>query len=150
MKRILCGVLVMVLVLSILPIYGNAAENKAETIYFEDGSYMIVETITSGSRASGSLTGSKPATYYSSSGVAQWKAVLTGSFTYTGSSAVCTASSVAVTVYNSTWYEISKSASKSGDTATASVTMGQKVGGITTLKVPADISLTCDANGNLS
>lgn len=127
-------------------------ENRTETVYFDDGSYMTVE-VTRAVRASGSVTGSKPYTYYNSSynssGVVQWQAVLTGSFTYTGSSATCTASSVDVTVYDSAWKVISKSASKSENTATASVSM-RKVVGVTVMTVPVSMSLSCDANGNLS
>ena len=83
-------------------------------------------------------------------GTAQWKATLSGSFTYTGSSATCTSSSVDVTVYDSSWYTISKSSNKSGSKATASVTMGEKLAGVTVTKVPISLAMTCDKNGNLS
>lgn len=121
-----------------------------ETIYFEDGSYMTVEIISKGARASGSVTGSKPYTYYGSDGNAKWKAVITGSFSYSGSSATCTSSSVDVTIYDSSWYTVSKSASKSGNTARASVTIGEKRGGVTVTKVPVSLSLSCGKDGNLS
>lgn len=150
MKRILCYILASVMLFCMIPIHSNAVENKLETIYFEDGSYMTVGIITKGARASGSVSGSKPYTYYGSDGNEKWKAVVTGSFKYTGSSATCTSSSVDVTVYSSSWYTISKSASKSGNTATASVTMGEKQGGVTVTKVPVSLSLSCDADGNLS
>ena len=45
-----------------IPIHSHAAANQLETIYFEDGSYMTVEIISKGARASGSVTGSKPYT----------------------------------------------------------------------------------------
>lgn len=149
-KRVLSCVLIVLLFFTIVPMSIRAAERDVETIYFEDGSYLVTEIITNGSRASGSVTGSKPSTYYNSSGTAQWKATLTGSFTYTGSSATCTSSSMNVTIYDSSWYTISKSASKSGNTAYGSTSIGEKVGGITVTKVPVSLSLTCDANGNLS
>ena len=44
---------------------------------------------------------------------------------------------------------ISKKASKSGNTASASVTMGCSYDGIMTT-IPANLSLKCDKNGNLS
>lgn len=150
MKRILSCILVSVLLLCMIPVCGNAMENQMETIYFEDGSYMTVEVITKSTRASGSVSGSKPYTYYDSNGSAQWKATLSGSFTYNGSSATCTSSSVDVTIYNSSWYESSKSASKSGNTASASVTMGKKMAGVTVMTKTASLSLSCDKNGNLS
>lgn len=150
MKRTLCAVMVTLLLLGAMPVCGIAAEYNTETIYFEDGSYLVVEMIPNCARASGNLTGSKPSTFYNSDGDAQWKVTLTGSFTYTGSSSSCSSSSVSVTIYDSSWYVVSKSSGKSGNTATASVTMGRKSLGVTVQKVPVSLSLSCDANGNLS
>lgn len=149
MKRIFSILLAAILMVSILPAAGSAAETM-ETIYYDDGSYLTIEVIFSPARATWSVTGNKQYTYYNSSSVSQWKAVLTGTFTYTGSSSSCTASSVNVTIYDSSWYVISKSASKSGNKATASVTMGEKADGVTIMRVPVSLALTCDANGNLS
>lgn len=148
MKKLWCCVLAVVLIMSIIPIEGNAAE--AEWITFPDGSYMTIELITSQTKASGSVTGSKKSTYYSNSGAVEWIAVLTGSFSYTGSGSTCTASSMNITIQNNAWYIASKSATKSGNTAYGSATMGLRVGGITTNTVPVSLSLNCDANGNLS
>lgn len=150
MKRVLCCLLTAVLLFSLIPVHGYAAEDGAETVYFDDGSYMTIEVIAKGSRASGSVTGSKPATYYDGDGVAQWKVVLTGSFTYTGSDATCTSSSVDVTIYDSSWYAASKYATKSGNKASASVTMADKPAGVVVSTIPVSLSLECDANGNLS
>lgn len=148
MKRLVCSVLMIALVVCMLPVYANAAE--CETIYLDDGSYIIVETITGGARASWSVSGGKQYTHYDSGGSSNWKVVLNGTFTYTGSSSTCTASSVDVTIYDSSWYVVSKSASKSGNTATGSVVMGEKAGGVTVTRVPVSLTLKCDANGNLS
>ena len=150
MKRLLSSLLILTMLLCVFPVQGSAVEKKLETVYFDDGSYMTVEIITRGTRASGSTSGSKPYTYYDSTGSAQWKATISGSFTYNGSSATCTSSSVDVTIYDSAWYTISKSASKSGNTASASVTMVEKRGGVTVNRVPVSLSLSCDRNGNLS
>ena len=57
---------------------------------------------------------------------------------------------VNVTIYDSSWYTVSKSASKSGNTATGSVIMGDTANGVTVKRVPVSLTLTCDANGNLS
>lgn len=148
MKRVLCAVMTLMLVFCVLPVSAFASEN--EIIYLDDGSYITVETITSGMRASGSVSGGKQYTHYGNDGGSNWKAVLNGSFTYTGSSATCTSSSVNVTIYDSSWYVISKSASKSGNQAIGSVTMGEKADGVTVMKVPVSLSLQCDPNGNLS
>lgn len=151
MKRIVCLILVFILTVTVFPV-NCFAIGTAETIvsYYEDGSYLVETIEIVQTRASGTKTGSKTQTYYGSAGDAEWQVVLTGTFTYTGSNATCTASSVSVTIYDSDWYTVSKSANKSGNTATASVTMGYKLLGITTRKVSANPVLTCDANGNLS
>ena len=150
MKRLLCCLLVLITTLCVLPIRSYAAEGDREFMYFNDGSYTTVEIISQGGRASGSVTGNKVSTHYDSDGNIKWKAVLTGSFTYTGSSASCTSASVGVTIYDSAWYAISKSASKNGNTAYGWITMGRKVSGVTVAKVSADMTLSCDSNGNLS
>lgn len=150
MKRVLPIFLVLTIAIFVFPMYANAAEKENNVVYFDDGSYMTAEVITNRMRASGSVTGNKIKTYYDSEGNTKWKAVLTGSFTYTGSSATCTSASIDVTIYDSNWYVVSKSASKSGNTASASVTMGKKVADVTVSKVSANLTLSCDANGNLS
>lgn len=151
MKRFFSLVLVAILLISIFPQNCLAVEIKEPAvIYFEDGSYMTETIRQVYSRTSGAKTATKEKTYYDGNGNADWKVVLTGSYTYTGSSSTCTASSCSVTIYDSDWYTISKSASKSDNTATASVTMGYKLLGVTVNKVSADIALTCDKDGNLS
>lgn len=150
MKRIAYFLLVTIFMMCWMAFPGSAAERKQEIIQFEDGSYAIVEVTTTGARAAKSVNGSKQYTYCDSDGVAQWKAVLNGSFTYTGSTATCTSSSCSITIYISDWYTISKNASKSGNVASCSVTMGKKVLGVVVDKMSANLSLKCDANGNLS
>lgn len=152
MKRMACCVLLTVLLVSVisLPCLALASEEDAVVTYYEDGSYLIERIVVTHSRASGTKTGAKEAIYYGSSGASKWKAVLNGTFSYTGSSATCTASSVSVTIYDSSWYTVSKSASKSGNTAYGSVTMGYKTFGVTVNEVSKNLSLKCDANGNLS
>ena len=110
MKRIACFVLAILLILPCVPIVGAAAGVEEETniTYFEDGSYIIETIQVIDCRASGTKTGTKAKTGYGSDGSAEWKATLTGTFTYTGTSATCTDSSVSVTIYDSNWYTVSK------------------------------------------
>lgn len=150
MKRMFIALLIAIFVCGSLPIAGAAEAVTTEKIEFEDGSYLIVETIRNGARASHSISGSKPYTYYNESGVAQWKATLSGTFTYTGSSATCTSSSVSTTIYDSSWSTGSKSSGKSGNKATGSVTMKKKSGGVVVKSVPVSLSLSCSANVSLS
>lgn len=147
MKKLSCIVLIFVL-LSLSPVSGKAAEK--DVIHFEDGSYMTIEIITDGTKASGTVTGSKKSTYYGSDGGSEWVAVLTGRYTYTGSDASCISSDLNVNIQDSDWYVVTQSATKSGNTAYGSATMGLRVTGVTIRTVPVSLTLSCDGNGNLS
>ena len=52
MKRFISLMLMAVLLFCTIPVRGNAVGNQVQTFYFEDGSYMTVEVITNGARAS--------------------------------------------------------------------------------------------------
>lgn len=149
-KRLIGLFVLSLLFLVCIPATATAAERTDSVLYMDDGSYFIVETVEYGMRASGTKTGKKSYTYYDSDNVSQWNATLTGKFTYTGSSATCTSSSVDVTIYDSSWVVAYKLAGKSGNKATASITMSDKLAGVTIISVPVSLSLSCDANGNLS
>lgn len=150
MKRFVSCILMVVLLITILPMNCMAVETPQNIVHFEDGSYMVEELRVQPARSAGSVSGTKTRTYYANDGTTSWKVVLSGNFTFTGSSATCTSSSCDATIYHSSWYVVSKSAGKSGASATASASIGRKVSGITVDKVAVDLKLTCDANGNLS
>ena len=153
MKKIFKIAILVVLVLAMFPVSVFAAEdiqNTNDIIYLEDGSYITIELVVMESRASGTKSGSKTYRYKDSDGVELWNATLTGTFSYTGSSATCTASSVSVSIINDKWYTVSKSATKSGASAIGEVTMGRKVLGITITKETTNMRLTCSASGTLS
>lgn len=152
-KRLLSVLLLMLIIVSIVPTEVFAVEQitvSEETILFEDGSRLQITIFESSTRASGTKTGYAQCLYSGSDGAAEWRAILTGTFTYNGTTSTCTASSCSVTIYDNSWYNISKSASKSGNTATATVTMGLKVLGVTVSKPTYNLTLTCDKDGNLS
>lgn len=152
MKRLFVLLTAFILVLSLFPVQAICASQPAEileVIRYEDGSYLEITLESVQTRASSSVTKTKTYTYRDDENNAIWKASLTASFTYTGSSATCTSSSCTTTVYDSDWYLVSKSADRSGNTATADVTFGRKVLGVTVKKVSYTITMTCDANGNV-
>lgn len=152
MKRLLSFFLASVMLLA-FPITASAIEFKVvseETIWFENGSSMIITIQESNTRSSGTKSGSARYTFRDDNGKTCWIATLSGTFTYNGTSATCTSSSVNVSISDNAWYLISKSAAKSGNTATATVTMGLKVLGITVSKPTYNLTLTCDKDGNLS
>lgn len=153
MKRFFSLVLAAVLLVVLLPFKTYAVVNSQvdeDVVYFEDGSYITIELSWTETRASGTKTGSKTYRFNNSNGVEQWRAVLKGTFSYTGSSATCTAASCDVTISNSAFYVVSKNVSKSGNAALCELVMGKKKLGITVSKDTVNMSITCDANGNLS
>ena len=139
--------------ITLLPTNTYAAANlEADTniIYLDDGSYITVELTWADTRATNTKTATKTYTNKASNGDEQWRAVLRGTFTYTGTTVACTAASCDVTITNTNWSIVSKSATKSGNAAVGELTMGRKFLGITVDKVPVSMRITCDANGNLS
>ncbi len=152
MKRIICCVIACILAVSMLPFGGRAAAYGEEgfVAIFEDGRYLTERVLSVQTRAGGTISGSKERNYYNSDGGPYWKMTLSASFTYTGSSATCTSATCDVVCYSSDWYVISKGSGKSGNTASASATMGERRGGATVNQVTAYLTLQCDGNGNLS
>lgn len=130
---------------------GNEKIISTTIEYFDDGSY-IVETITEeiNNIRANSKTGNKTYTYSDSNGVVEWTYKITGTSSYTGSTATCTAVSDSYTISEDNWHMSSHSCSKSGNTANGTVTMKYKTLGITTKTITRNISLTCSPSGVLS
>lgn len=121
---------------------------NAEGYYYEETIEIIEENI---SRASSSKTGEKIGTYRNSSGEKQWEVIVTGTFTYNGSTSTCTKASVSVNVYNNYWHLYSKSASKSENKAIGKATCKlYSVSGNVIDTVSKTVTLTCSASGKLS
>lgn len=152
MKRFGCYLVIVILLFGMVFGQVNATEitNTEEIIYLKNGDYIAVELIVIDSRATSTKTGKKSYIYKNSNGTEEWRATLSGTFAYTGTTATCTASSCTTSVSDSAWYEISKSAGKSGSSATAEVTMGEKILGITINRESISMKLTCSATGSLS
>ena len=150
MKRSISLILALILAFLSLPTNSIASQNTVDTILFDDGSYILIEITSIDTRALSTKTASKQYTYYSNSGDEEWRAVLTGTFTYDGTTSSCTGSSCSITITNTSWYEVSKATGISGNTATVDIVMGRKFLGITVSKRELSLSLTCDKDGNLS
>lgn len=151
MKRLITIILAFLLTATTLPCNALATVPSSDTIIrFDDGSYIVIDLHVLDTRASSTRSSSKEYIYYSNSGEEAWRAELFGTFTYDGSTSVCTASSCTVTISKTSWYAVSKTVGKNGNTATADLVMGNKLLGITVLKREISLTLTCDANGNLS
>lgn len=125
MKRVFAIVFSVVFVFAaVVPAFAVSAATETETYteYYDDGSYTVV-TITetpviNGARAaSKTKSGTKTSKYYDSADKLQWTATVDGTFTYNGSSATCTSSTVYHEILSSKWKCHSETASKSGNTA---------------------------------
>jgi hypothetical protein len=152
MRRLICLLLAAVMA-TMLTFNIQAAEKDTQednVIYLENGDYIVVKVIEQINRSINGKTGTKYHIYYGSDGAAKWQAVLNATFIYTGSSSTCTASSCDVTIYDSNYYLISKNASRSGNAAYGTATVGRKILGITHDQNTINLTLTCDVNGNLS
>lgn len=151
MKRILCFSLALLLFSSMLP-FASAAEivTEEQIIYYDDGSYLTITTVQSAARTADSTSGFKRIVYVDTEGNSCWRAILTGTFTYDGTSATCAEANCEIYIYDTAYYVVSKTAAKSGSTATASITIGRTVLGITVAKDSYSMTLTCDKNGTLS
>lgn len=152
MKKYLIFFLTIILLTNCSFIIASANENAAYSniIKLNDGSYYItVIEETNNTRAS-TKTGSKTTRYYNSDDELLWSVTVKGTFSYTGSSAVCTASNVSTTCPASNWKISSKSSSKSGATATATATAKRYTIGVVTQTVTKKVTLTCSASGTLS
>lgn len=134
----------------VLPASGLSYENEVTRMYMEDGSWLTEELEITMMRSSGTVTANKSRNYYGNDGSLEWTVTLTGTFSYTGDSAVCTSSNCSVSITDYTWYTVSRSASRNENRATAAAVMGQKLNDATVARVPVSLSLSCDVDGNVS
>ena len=153
MKKVLSFLFIVLIVFGV-SINACASSDAITTVeYFEDGS-CIETTIVVKEYISTYATQvkkvEKSISYKDEDGIVCWKATLTATFRYTGSSATCTDSDVTYTVSNSKWKITSATASKSGNTATADITAKRYTLGIPFKTVDRTITMTCSANGTIS
>ena len=149
-KQIISLILAFLLLVGVMPLNVSATQINSNRIDFEDGSYMIITIEDIGTRATNTRSGNKYVTYYDGSDNVEWEAKLYASFTYDGTTSTCTSANCTVTIYENAWYEYSNSTTRSGNTATTELVMGQRLLGITIAKREYTITLTCDKDGNLS
>ena len=79
-----------------------------------------------------------------------WSVTVTGTFTYTGKTSLCTKSEVSTSCPASTWKISSTSSSKSGSTAYASATAKHYSNGLVIQTYTQKVNLSCDPSGKLS
>lgn len=138
------------LILAFLPFHSiSVCASTDEVIMFEDGSYIIVSISSIDTRTMDKKVASKEYAYYSANEVLLWTVTLTGYFSYDGTSSTCTYSAINVDIINESWELISGTSTESGNTATANVIIGRRLLGVIVNKKTVNISISCDANGNI-
>lgn len=157
MKKVISLILTFIMMFSICSVSAFAVNTEnvvSETIeYFEDGSYLVVTLVEEGNsvaRATSTTTGSKTATIYNADDVKLVTLKLTATFSYTGSSATCTAASTSYTIHNDNWKVKSATATKSGNKA-----IGEFVSKRYTLLIPVQtinstVTITCSNTGTMT
>lgn len=127
----------------------TTSPTQATREYFEDGSYIETVIESNNNSRSSIKNASKTATYKNASGESLWYAKVTANFYFDGNTSSCTSSSASGGSYVSTWRILNKSASRTGNTGSASVTAGAYYSGIFVNSYTEIVTLSCDKNGNL-
>lgn len=122
---------------------------KAEEYYYQEV-IEILDIQEHETRAVNTITGKKTASFKNSSGKVLWSVSVTGKFTYTGSKATCTNSSVSASSNSSFWKILSKSSSKSANKALANAKAGNYLEGKLIMTQSKTVTLTCSSSGKLS
>ena len=156
MKKLLTAFLLICILMCLFPGAVQAAgdrDSKETNIeFFEDGSYIItvIETNRTLLVPLSNITKTKTEYYYDSNHNLDWKASLTASFTYNGTTSSCTNASIGYHIYDSDWRLTSSNCSKSGATATGNFTFKHYVLLIPNKTINKTLTLTCDKNGNVT
>lgn len=158
-KMFKCFVLSIVLLCFVQsPIFAsNVTENQEQydaivEEVFQDGSYLesyVVVSENEGFFRSSKKTGIKTYTAKTSSGKVIWKATLHASYTYTGTSAKCTSTSLNTSISNSNWKITKSNHYASGSSAIGQVTAKKYIDGSAVQTINANLKLTCTASGKL-
>ena len=121
-----------------------------EITYLEDGSYIVTTLRVNRNARMSFVSGNKSDSYYSVNGSLQWTYTVYASFTYDGVAADCYSSSSDISYYDPYWTCLSERVSPSGNTVYGSASFQRTVLGIVTNNESSYITISCDANGNIS
>ena len=135
------------------PVNGVVVSETVE--YFPDGSSVVItvvdETPITPYGTVFTKTGSKYYNARNKDGEILWTFTVKGTFSVnTGVSATCTATSHTVNIVNTAWENETASTSRSGNKAMGYAKFIRKVLFVTVETREANVTLTCDNNGNLS
>lgn len=151
MKRVVALMTVLCLLVCVFPARVNATSAERGSVeYLADGGYIVTEITDSMARAAQTKTRNETRTRYSEDGLMLWEIVFTATFTYDGVTARCTSTDLDVTIYDSSWYQISAYHNRSLAQGYADVQLGRKVLGVTVETPTYHLTLTCTPDGNIS
>lgn len=148
MKRLLSALLCIVMLLTVLPIRGQAFE-QTDIQWLDDGSRIETVIREVPVRASNARVYSKESNCYDEDGNLDWTITLNATFTYDGVTAKAPSASVSVTIHDSDWEVVSKYASTSGAVAKADVTLSRSALGVVVEKPSYTVTLSCTPDGNI-
>ena len=155
MKRFYCLILCLILSVSfnVTTLAADSTESSTIIEVLDDGSYIetTIETDTSINlfAATSTKTGRKTIAHKEKSGRILWSVTVNGKFSYNGTSAKCTSSTISTSCPISSWKLSNKSASRSGATATASAVARRYKNGSVAETLKRSVSLTCSNTGKL-
>lgn len=148
MRKVVPCILVLCIFVGICS-FGVSAE-QTDVTYLEDGSYIVSELLIYDTRATSQRTATAIRRNYDDDGTLNWVITLTATFTYDGVTARCTHTDLDVTIYDSSWYQISAYHNRGAAQGYANVQLGRKVLGVTVEKPSYYLSLNCTPDGNIS
>lgn len=126
------------------------ARNLTYAFELENDFIITVELSENSTLARSTLkTGSKTYTCSNNEGSVLWTYTVHGTFYYNGKTASCTASSDTYTIFDSPWKVESHSSSKSGNTATGTITLNKVYLFVPTSSLTQTITLFCSPEGTL-
>ena len=148
MKKLLSIILSFILVLSVAPTASASEQGTVvsrQKIELEDG-IVIIDTLVeyTNARVWGKTATRLHEVY--ADGILIGSIVLLGSFNYDGTTVTVTSMAVTQKDTYEGWRYVQNSLTSSGGT----VTLNAKLTKLFSLNIPFTISITCDANGNLS
>lgn len=123
---------------------------QATREYLDDGSFFEILIESNENQRSSIKNASKTFTFKNANEEPLWYAKVTANFYYDGNTSSCTSSSASGGSYVSEWKILSKSSSRTGNVASATVTAGAYMGGLYVDSLTVKVLLSCDKNGNLS
>ncbi|MED9990428.1 MAG: hypothetical protein UE033_10020 [Coprococcus sp.] len=131
----------------------QAATNETladDTLYYET---VIEETASFSPMASNTAktkTGYKTTYCKNANGTVLWSVTVTARFSYNGTTATCTSSSVSATIKDSTWKISNKYSTRCSNYGTATATGQEYINNKLVKSVTKTVKLTCSPTGTLS